>query len=174
MALLSFSAVHAQNVQTNNQGVIVNQVLVTPAYPVKTSADYVQDYMNGRGASAAAGAAAANEYLQNAIDRSEATNYLYMPGEEINDPTVFEVKDKPFTLHSMNVFTASDDLEWTIPLGTRFQLLTLPGPGGIMIIKLLNLNLRVPAESDGYRHTPGLIKKGYIQIADLRRPKSDQ
>ena len=169
MALLSYSAVCAQNVQTNNRGVIVNQVLVVPTYSRKTSADYLQNYENGRAASAAAGAAAGEAYVRQAMDRVEANLTRSEVGAPLDDSPVFEVKDRPFVLHSSRSFSAADDLEWTIPLGTQFRLLTLPGPGGIVFIRLLNLNLRVPATRNGFSHTPGLMETGYVQVADFRR-----
>ena len=163
IALLPCAAGHAQDFQSNNRGIIVNQVLVVPTVPVKTSVDYLQDYEVGRAASAEAGATAANEYLRNATNRNAASAYRSELGASIGNSPLYRVT-QPLEINYSYFFDTSDNLRWTLPVGTLFRFMTAPGPGSHAKIRLTSMSLDIPATYNGFSHTPEVSNTAYLLV----------
>ena len=162
--------VQGQNVQNNNRGIIVNQVFV-PAYPQKTSADYLQDYENGKAASAQRGEAAANAYLETSYNRTMSRAYRNELGTVITDLVTYRVVGQASKIYSSLQFDASDVLTWDLPVGTKFFLLTTPGPGGHAAISVIDFRMTIPASFNGFSHTPEIKSMGYVDLTTLNYEK---
>ena len=168
---LLFSKVAAQNIQTNNQGVIINMIVPRPRpeqhlyHPDNTfQANVMEVYRAQQVAEQQARADRQLEQIQARAANSQHQNSL---GEALLGGATYRAV-QAFMLHSSLQFEAIDALGWSIPAGTRFRFVTAYGSGGHAEIQLLGLQVAIPAEHNGFVYAPGVRSNGYVQRQEMQ------